>query len=340
MPIVIACTDCNIRMKVPDHVAGKAVRCVKCSKVIRVPAAKTKSGAAATARQLATNDPAPKPSPVENEPEQDEENAVEPPEAAPEEKKKTYASDWGKEFLEDLDVEDDMVKEIQKELARGERIVWAARPRQDILLAQAKATAVILGPIFVVAGMMLLVLGYLQVFGNDFTLSVMPMIMGGLLVLGSSAVFYRLIAVAKNVTRRPCYVLTNRRLLVHRGLGFHMFVGRGAIKEEEGSSVSQENDLAFYQPEELLYLASIPDKKHPGVGELCLSRSYQGDPIGSAMQALADVRGVEKRLREQQLHPYIDKVISGELPRPAPKRKKPTKPMPRTRLRKSFSRIA
>lgn len=235
MPIVIACTDCNIRMKVPDHVAGKAVRCVKCSKVIRVPAAKTKSGAAATARQLATNDPAPKPSPVENEPEQDEENAVEPPEAAPEEKKKTYASDWGKEFLEDLDVEDDMVKEIQKELARGERIVWAARPRQDILLAQAKATAVILGPIFVVAGMMLLVLGYLQVFGNDFTLSVMPMIMGGLLVLGSSAVFYRLIAVAKNVTRRPCYVLTNRRLLVHRGLGFHMFVGRGASRRRKAA---------------------------------------------------------------------------------------------------------
>lgn len=55
----LKCTDCDTQLKIPDSLAGKAVKCPKCSAVVRVPAAE-----AETATIVEEAAPAPSPSPA------------------------------------------------------------------------------------------------------------------------------------------------------------------------------------------------------------------------------------------------------------------------------------
>src|SRR5438105_4634580 len=37
MPIVVTCTNCSARLKAPDNIAGKKIKCPKCATILLVP---------------------------------------------------------------------------------------------------------------------------------------------------------------------------------------------------------------------------------------------------------------------------------------------------------------
>lgn len=71
MPIEITCTGCERRMRVPDGVAGKRIKCPKCATVLRIPqASDEEEPAEAEVAAAAEQEPAEKkPEPVAREPE-------------------------------------------------------------------------------------------------------------------------------------------------------------------------------------------------------------------------------------------------------------------------------
>jgi hypothetical protein len=342
-------------MRVPDQAAGKTVKCPKCAHVFKAqaaspapaavggasspakqqlrPAAKQPAGPAAAKKPAAGTTPVvsrTKPVPkvaARQKSDQSEEfevnEAVEPPPDSAAAKGDAATGGWGLEHLDELDVPDEMQKEIQKELSRGEHIVWATRPRQDVLLHQARKIAYIGGPIATLVGLG----GFgAAVYGiiNSVTLAIVIGLIFGLVFLGFGLFMFTMPGrVARGEKTRGCYMITNRRLLIHPGKGFRVVMSTSSsrVRRGRGEPMATMEDAPLMQVTpytglELLYLARNENSgKFEGTGDLFAGRSIYQEATGNIMQAIDDVRGVEKRIREALVHPIIDKMLRGQLSR-------------------------
>ncbi len=297
--ISVTCAGCKKKLQVKAGLAGKAIKCPGCAKILKVPvptpAADDGDG------WLDVNEAA-----------APEEAAAEP--VAPKKKGAPPTGDWGKDLLDEQEVPDEMQDQLRGELTKSERILWAARPRVDIVLHQARMFQLIGGPIFglvSVTGLGLTVFFIIK--GITLGFIIAP-IFG--LLFGAGAVYAFLAPgiVQRNAPTRACYVITNRRFLRHPGTGTQMFFsssGQGAAAvHNAGEQLSVTSWTGF----ELTRLVRTMHKKKQfeGAGELAFSRTLMEEPSGATMWAVEDVRAVEKMLREKLLHPLIDKLLRGE----------------------------
>ena len=169
MPITIGCSSCQTSLKVADTLAGKAVKCPKCTSIIRVPASGG-SAAAATPPPKSTaplrepkaadpgvkaapapaRPPTPKPKPkpppdeeVEELEELDEVDDEEEPEveAADEEevderpRRRGLVKDVsGRNLSIEHDVPEHLQTRVAEELSKGERLIWVAQPNKTLIL--------------------------------------------------------------------------------------------------------------------------------------------------------------------------------------------------------------
>ncbi len=189
MPIEIVCESCSARLRVADEHQGKTVRCPKCKKPIPVPTA-------------------PVPEVLEDTLETDLE-LVRP----------------GEDPFAHLDEVDEKVQQlITDELERDEQVIWVGRPPED----EYKSNPVLLYIIGGVSGVLSLsCLGMpfccmgLNT-GDRFTSHPMAWIVfiGGFLLLAAmaGAVTYAAAYMPNHIARRPCYVLTDRRILATEGV--------------------------------------------------------------------------------------------------------------------------
>jgi ribosomal protein S27E len=295
-PIVVACDGCQKKLQVRAALAGKAVKCPGCGKAIRVPAPAAADGE----EWLDVNEAvAPPPAPA----------------AAPPVEDKTGrgpAGDWGEEILVEQEVPDEMRDEIRAEMTRSERAIWATRSRQDILLHRAKMFAYIAGPIFGLVALGALVALVICAIKGVILGVVLGLLFGAAFGAGAFFVFRMPGTVVKNASRRGCYLLTNRRLLVHHGKGARVFAGRGGA-----AAVSDVSALAGVVPYTGLELAGLTrteaGKRFEGAGDLSTGRDLLDEPGLGVIQAVDKVRDFEKLIRAKLIHPVIDKLLRGEL---------------------------
>ncbi len=293
--LAVTCAACDKKLQVKAELAGKTVRCPGCGKGVKVPA------------------PA---APTEEEEEWlDVNEEAEPAPAASRQETKgpSAAGDWGQELLNELGVVQQIQDEIQEELSRSERIVWATRPRQDILMYQARKVGFVVGPIIFTIGILVMAAAVKGLGPTSHGAVAVKWAIAGVGMLVGSLAFLMPFLVARGAPRRACYVLTNRRLIVHKGKGARVFVGRSGADDAEASLAEQHQELIHFNGLELASLARLEDKKFKGTGELCVGRSIYQDPVKSVMQAIDDVQGVEKMIREQLLHPIVDRLLRGEV---------------------------
>lgn len=93
MPVVVVCPSCNARMKAPDNLVGKTVKCPGCAALVQV---KAPASAPAPAPAPVVRKPAPKPVEEVEEvvPIEDEEAAAPPPPGGPSTDKERSTAMW------------------------------------------------------------------------------------------------------------------------------------------------------------------------------------------------------------------------------------------------------
>jgi hypothetical protein len=342
MPVVIACSACQGKMHVGEHLAGKAVKCPKCGNVVRTPAAVAKSPAPALGQNLVLTCPAcqkklsvrpelagkavkcpqctkavkvpgralaPVPTPFTGDDWIEVNEAATPAEVAAA-GKGPPTGDWGQALMEGHQVPGEMQEQIHAALRPNERLVWLERPQLDILKHQARLfqlKGVGFGSLVSVA----CAVGSIFLFKESvpaalaFWVFVVGFAVLAVYALGAPG---RLLRTADH---RACYVMTNRRLLIHPGSGtqtFHTSSG-GAVTV---LGKTEELGLGIYSGLQLTRMTRMESKRFPGAGDLLFGRSVMEDPAGPSLWALGNVREVEKLLREKLIHPIIDKLLRGE----------------------------
>ncbi len=287
-PLLVACSGCGLKLKVK---AGKAAKCPKCGRAVKAPAAPS----------------------AEEDGWIDITEAYRPPAGqAP----ARVSGDWGQELLEALEIPEEMQTQVRDTLGKGEHLVWCDRPRLDILMDRARKQRLYGILLMIGIGIVLPALAYFM-----FRIGEVGAMIGGGVVLFMLVVFeamgvFMILApgrLQKNAANRSCYALTNRRLLIHPGKGTQTYVSEGGNQSNTVVGADEVLGVLSYSGLELLGMQRIEDKKFEGAGELVLRRNVLDEPVGGRLTALGDVRAVEKRLREQLLHPMIDKLLRGEL---------------------------
>lgn len=291
---VLECAGCSSKLKAKAELAGKTVKCPRCGQPIRIPAAV--------------------------EPADDwidiTEAYVRPDDTPPPRKLAAPPTDgWGEELLEEQEVPDDMREAVREALTKGERLTWAGRPLLDVMMHRARKQRLVGVAVAAGAAVVLPVLAWV-LFGVGNV---------GATVAGCLVLFMMLVLVAVGVymlgapgrtqrgaARRSCYLLTTRRLLIHPGSGTQGYISRGG-NEAEISFGTEQSGLQSYSPMELLGLRRNEDKAFPGTGELILRRDLLDEPAGTVLFAVEGLHDLEKRVREQLIHPVIDKVLRGEV---------------------------
>jgi hypothetical protein len=311
--ITVQCAGCQKKLQVRAEMAGKTGKCPGCGKPIRIPA------------------PAPVPAPAPDEDDWIEVNEPADPaevlaaqsDAACRESSSGQAGHptrstasapaagaWGEELMEGHTVPEEIKEQIRTTLTRNERLVWFDRPRLDILLHQARLYRLIGVP---VSALVVVGCSALAVFiaGQG---SIAGAVVCVILALAFGAVGFFCFrapgSVERNADRRACYMITNRRLLIHPGTGTQVYFrgGNAAMATDVGQF-----GVASYSGLELTRMTREEwTKKFEGAGDLSFSRNILEEPGGGGMRALDRVRDVEKTIREKLLHPIIDKLLRGE----------------------------
>jgi hypothetical protein len=123
MPIPLTCT-CGAKMKAPDHLAGKAIKCPKCQSVIKIPGAAVPAGVgAAPALRAAPAAAPPRP------------GGMKQP-TKPVGRKPSAAPTLGKNDIPPMNVSEDFKQEVQSELEAGEKLIWVGRPDKFIWMCR------------------------------------------------------------------------------------------------------------------------------------------------------------------------------------------------------------
>jgi hypothetical protein len=230
---------------------------------------------------------------------------------APAEEAGDATDDWGEEILTELEVPDNVREKIQKTLTRGERIVHCVRPDPDILTAQAKSAATI--------GIFLLIPAPLGLIGAIVAVILMPNL-GGFALCGFGLMLAAMLGIPgyymatmrgrlqRSLPGRACFLLTNRRLIIHHGDGKGPQLGNyepGKIRNTKMTESYSGNELTW------LFRREFADES--GNGELFVGRTITDNPGGGNLWAVRDVAVFDRKIRESLLDPVIDRMLRGEI---------------------------
>jgi hypothetical protein len=288
---VVTCPGCSCKLRTKPEWAGKSLKCPKCARTIKVPPAD--DWIDVTEPYVRPGAPAPRPA------------------AAPE---KRVSGPWGEEVLEGLGVPDAMREQIRGALTGNERLTWAGRPLLNVLMHRARRQRLVGVVVFLVVTAAMPALAWFL-----FTLGETGATIGGCVALFMMLVFQAIGVfqfgapgrTRRNAANRPCYALTNRRLLIHRGIGSQASMSRGGTQVSVDATVG-EGRVDPFTGFQLMGLRRDEDRAFPGTGELIFFSNLLDEPIGERLFAVEDVAGLEKRIREQLIHPVIDKLLRGE----------------------------
>jgi hypothetical protein len=220
------------------------------------------------------------------------------------------SGDWGQQLMESHEVPDEIRDQIHAALSKTERLIWFDRPRMDILMHQARRYALSGLLIAVPVGLGLIVGSYFMMTNLNVAAGILVLIVG--LILAAFGVFagFAPASQRKKGPTRACFALTNRRLLIHRGLG-------SQSRYSGGESVTVVNTgalgISSYSGLDLTRMQRLELKRFPGAGNLVFGRNLYDEPAGGDIWAISDVHKVEKLIREQLVHRIIDKLLRGEL---------------------------
>jgi hypothetical protein len=339
--MISAACACGKKIQVREALAGKAVKCPACAKPVKVPAT------APAANTLDDEDwgnvngdaaPAPpsrkgKAPPLHDDEddtpktkakgkkEDDEGEWLDVDEAAAPDKDEEDDEDetpskspggWGQELLKKEKVPKEMQDELRQEMTKNESIEWISRPRQDILLHRAKMQAIIFGSIFGTVGLAALIATVICLLKAVWIGVAIGAVFG--LTFSGIAIFMitQPARVRKHEAVRPCYVMTQRRLLVHSGKGSNVRVSVGSSDVREHKAPP--TGVNSYMGLDLIGLTRAEaGEKFKGAGDLCFSTDIWDYPASPDMEALDKVVAIEKRIREKLIHPVIDKLLRGEV---------------------------
>ena len=334
-PIVVECS-CGARFKTQAEWAGRTTKCPKCAKPLAIPMPKpvepeasfettfepSAPGEAEPAVFEAT--PTPKKSKSsENDEWVDvgeayQEEAVaddDAEDAEPAEDAATgSSSDWGEEHLAEHELPDELHEKIRAELTRGERILWCTRPDEEIVKSQASSMRII--------GIVLLVLAVVFLAGSigsmipewpaRWILGPFLLIFVAFFVGGGIYTVTMPGRVMKGMAGRACFLITNRRLFVHPGIGTQVQMGFSSKSGLDSKAKNKTNQMSF-NAGDLMYVHRVEFAKMPGSGEIHVGRTILDNPTGSNLFAVRDVAEVERKIRELLVHPLVDKLLTGEV---------------------------
>jgi hypothetical protein len=118
--------------------------------------------------------------------------------------------------------------------------------------------------------------------------------------------------VRRAADRRACFALTNRRLLIHPGVGAQMNFGGSGGTQARVVVRRGPAEVIAYTGFELTRMQRVEEKRFPGCGSLVFNRNVLDEPAGGHLWALADLHKVERMVREKLVHPIMDKLLRGE----------------------------
>jgi predicted Zn finger-like uncharacterized protein len=239
MPVVIQCDSCATKLKVADEHQGKTVRCPRCKKPIAVPAA---------APEVLADDSL------------DTDLRIVRP---------------GEDAFEGLPVHEKIQKKINDELEEDEQIIWVGQPiREEYMMEPWKwyaSSGVVAGIGFIFfaisCGIGLLTGSWLA-----WVFLVLVLLLFGVGVLGTAQAGYFNDYYA---SRRPCYVLTDRRVMIHES---------NKITSAEASFIPK--------------LRRGKMAKWPGAGLLIIPFKSTGFDSTIKLDALENVEAVEQLIRD------------------------------------------
>jgi hypothetical protein len=306
-------------LQVKAELAGKAIKCPGCGKTIKVAGAPAAKAAAAAPSPK----PAAPPPPVSAAPAAQEDDwiditeAADPAEVAAAMGRPAAAAaapstpptgDWGQSLMDDHEVPDEIRDKLHSTLMQNERLIWFDRPRMDILIHQARRYAMIAGPICLAVGAGLVV-SSIFLMSQSVAAGIIMLLMGPIIATIGVFAFFAPAKQRKRGPTRACFAITNRRLLIHPGLGKQSRYRGGQAATMLNTGVL---GVATYSGLDLSRMQRIDLKRFPGAGDLIFGRNLYDEPAGGDLWALSDVHEVEKIVREQLLHPIIDKILRGK----------------------------
>ena len=150
-----------------------------------------------------------------------------------------------------------------------------------------------------------------------------PRIAGGVVLIfitaGSIHGLYQHSRVKSGEQKRGVYLLTDRRLIVLKGK-------TGGITFQNGNQNATNFDpdtrkqiekarksLFEFEAVDLLGMHRRLNPKFPGCGELLFERNVFDASAGLGLSAIDDVETVERLIREELIHPAIDRLLRGEI---------------------------
>jgi hypothetical protein len=225
MPIKLACLSCDTKLSVKDELAGRSIKCPKCSTITRVPggsapaptatraAAPGKTAApaktAASARTAGSGTSARASSAVSKAPAKAKAAAL-PEEALEEVDSRGRSIRKDPDLQVDYEVPEKYKQRIEDELSKGERLIWCGQPSRRIVVIR----SLIYTAIGAIVALSALVFALVNMMGRG--AHVGNALMGGFIgvMVGIPLMLTPLWRLWK--AGRTCYVLTSRRCIVWR----------------------------------------------------------------------------------------------------------------------------
>ena len=234
MPAIIACAACQTKLKVPENLTAKALRCPKCKGI--VPLAPAKAELPSEPKQQPAQDKPEEEFEV-NEAVDEKEEEFEVNEAADdegennegdEEEKSNTDEDpplaelgfaQGKDPFKIANLPEPARQAIRKAFLKNEKALWAGRPLKELIESKAWLGFVVGGITLVVALFICLITGLVGLTSNDAAVKIVVPIIGFVVAVifcgvGLLAVIFRK-RMGGNVA--ACYVVSNKRAYIYDG---------------------------------------------------------------------------------------------------------------------------
>ncbi len=312
MPIAVPCA-CGTTLRAPDKLAGKSVKCPKCSGIVKVPA--TANGAArpeqAQPKPAAAAKPARPQDPNIKKLHADDDDDVPAggnikklggdDDEAPAGKnvKKLARSRAG---LESATLPPDLQEQVENELQDREKVIWVGQPNPKLVFLR-NLWILIFGLVLVVAGTTWAVTALAKGAPN------IGFVLGPILMAVIGAVTTVVPFVKRKLAHRSCYILTNKRAIVWNNVFFT--VKREHYKPEDLMNVRRidawlvkgAGDVVF-RTKTIITTTTYRDKRTGGYRGSSTSKRV----IYYGFLAVDNAREVELLIRDTLVEPFIEKV--------------------------------
>jgi hypothetical protein len=297
---ITAICPCGTPLKAPDHLAGKAVKCPKCTAVVKLPAA---NGTARVPAAAAAHPPASNTKPLT--PRADMSGAATRPLGGASDVKggpNVKAAPERRTTLPSAEVPPELNERLMKELMPKEKILWVGQPIPKLVFRR-QLWALILAPIlFVVAG----VWSLFVLKGKDVP---MMMLTGPLVFLAFGIGLGIYPFIKKAIARKTFYLLTNKRAIIW-ALRPVIGVYRDVYQPAQLVNIRRENAILVRGAGDVIFRTKIIIRRTDYYDR---RGGYRGSDtsrqtIHYGFLAVDRPQDVERLIRETLLEKYLEKL--------------------------------